>query len=420
MNRLFYAYFFILPFTLLVDHILGINVAGISIMNALYLGFYLLGVLWFFLARVISGNLALRGAEWILIGIGSLFYAVLALKLIRVGSIDEAVGWLIDNQYYVSMLCVVCIASIVRLHFKTLSGIMLVSSSLVGTLGLYSFMTSNYFGLMPYDLQLSYAIPTIGKIRLSAIFNNPNVAAYYFVVMALFSYLFLGKLKAYWSNRIIYGHWLLMGLCILCTFSKSAYIIVFTIFLMETLFMLHRRGLQSFMKWGILGLVIVVGVAAYISTSNVYMFSKESIVHNPRIAKWLVGYELYRDYPMLGMGLTESFTIDEYKENEAFESTFSDNEFIKSFIWFGAIGGFTLLALFLHLVTLGYAVSKRPPPGANRYCLIFISIALAVGGFFNNIFEIFPFNVYIVMLIVIVLRMDGGSFNDGASRIVHN
>ncbi|MFF2890548.1 O-antigen ligase family protein [Paenibacillus sp. NPDC057967] len=387
MILLFLIYIFLLPFTFLIDSILDIRILDISIMNIFSLSFYAVAI-----AAVVANKNKMEKTKLWPMYLLCFFYLIIGLKIIELSDVSTTVAWLVKNNYYFVPAVLWMFMAKFNVSIEKIVRTVFISSSIVTLIGIYSFLTSNYFGFVDYTTLLQYSIPGLGKVRLMSIFANPNAAAYYYIAVLIVLLLYIKKLLEKYNSLLVWGIVLLQLSSIILTFSRSAYITLILLVVITVMYYIYKGKviwLYGIIVSSVVGLLLFF---VYFNFNELYFF-KADITDNSRLEKWGAGLNILRDSPLLGVKLNSEVSSGTWL------TTFSDNEFLKSFIWFGLLGGGILFLLFFSYLKYSIQSLMRNTNFSNKFFPLFIFILIAIGGFFNNILEFYPNNMYIFIFI---------------------
>lgn len=381
-----YFYLCLLPFTRLLDANIPLSFGGISVINIFYVGLYSFFLLLLCLQMLMENRCRLFKSSlmnWSFI----IFGGVVSAKIFMTSS---PLTYFVEYQYYLVLILLGFILLNVDLSQRAVSKIFIITAAIIGLLSIYSFCTNQYFNTLTLEQMRAYRLFFYGRHRLSGIFSNPNVAAYYYLVLWMYGLCNKKEIIQWLHKYLYYGFMLLMLGCLFLTFSRSAYIILC---MLVGIGMLLGKG--SKIKYIFIGIGILIGLG--VLSQFIYIFQQKDILENVRLTKWSVGLQFFAEHFLFGTPLEERLSLSLTSTSE-WKYTFSDNEYIKIFARFGILGGLPFSLLFGGWLYKGAKELQREE-GKAQSILFYGAIVFAVGSFFNNFLEFFPVTVYLLLII---------------------
>jgi O-antigen ligase len=399
-NIIIYLLVFIYPFTLMIDYFLAIKIANISIMNCLYTVFYCYLTLNIFI-KMFKLRFKFSKIFWVNLYLILFFYFILLVKFYEVGSLNDVIQWLLDNNYYFSMFVLGIYIYLSNINIKVLVKTVYISSFIVTLIGLYSFFSDNYFGMVDYNVLLNYSIIGTDFTRFMSVFANPNVAAYYYLIILTFLTRNIKTMLQEFNKPLLIIYYIFSITSFVLTFSRSAFfafLLILSVYILKNL--IRGNLVKNFLFFSFLT-TVVISLFSF-NINNIYFFDKNYILNDPRLLKWKAGLEFFWENPMIGTKITTYLSLGTW------QTTFYDNEFLKSLIRFGVLGFIPLICLFLfYSYNVMNLMKKQLPLGITA---LYMNLIFLYGCFFNNFLEFFPVNIYFLIFVVVLFAKSNKNF----------
>lgn len=203
-----------------------------------------------------------------------------------------------------------------------------------------------------------------GVARVGGFFSNPMTFAHlhaliFFLVAGVSLYLFEARNKQSRFSVFLTG---LLGLALLLTFTRGAWIGVFVGFIVMG-FLFHR-------KWGlrILFGLLALGLAAFFLVPAIQeralQFMSSSSYDSERVWIWKANWQMFLDHPIFGVGYGENTQAlpQYYKKISAPEGlivSHSHNQFLNILSGLGILGFLSYLWVFIKFLSLSWKAFRR-------------------------------------------------------------
>jgi O-antigen ligase len=399
-NIIVYLLVFIYPFTLMIDYFLAVKIANISIMNFLYAIFYCYLALNLFI-KMFKLRFKFPKFFWINLYFILFFYFILLVKFYEVGNLNDVINWLIDNNYYFSMFILGIYIYLSNINIKVLVKTVYISSFIVTLIGLYSFFSNNYFGMVDYNVLLNYSIIGTDFKRFMSVFASPNVAAYYYLVVLTFLTSNIRIMLQEFNKPLLIIYYIFSFTSFVLTFSRSAFLtflLILSVYIVRNI--IRGNAVKNILFFSFLT-TIVIALFSF-NINNIYFFDKNYILNDPRLLKWKAGLEFVKENPMIGTKITTYLSLGTW------QTTFFDNEFLKSLIRFGVVGFIPLICLFIfYSYNVMNLMKNQLSLGITA---LYMNLIFLYGCFFNNFLEFFPVNIYFLIFVVVLFVKSNTNF----------
>jgi O-antigen ligase len=248
------------------------------------------------------------------------------------------------------------------------------------------------------DVFLTYSMN--GVLRGKGFAGSNASATYYVAIIPLVAMLAFSSVGAKRVRFIMYAVLLVLGEFVIM--SRTG-IITFILALITLFFLLKKIRLL----FAILILVVMAMLLSiYNSDPDTVAAIIESRVHlnTDRYFLYEGAIQVFSENPLIGIGLNN---YSEYMLSA--NNSMLHDENLHSSWWTigvetGSLGLVSYIALFLYVVKVSYKKS-------SIYSKPFISavIPLMLAGVFNQLFELFYFNFFLVLIFSVVILSDGGN-----------
>lgn len=337
------ALFAMMPFSLYVNSVLlnGFSVAGVSAVNALtmlVLALCTINSLWTANYKSIEAYSAFMASLF--------FLLALLFKLFFQGGAEEAYGWIRQCQYYLLTPLMLFVVSNIKMPLSKVVNLLLLVSIPVCFVSLYSFVSSDYFDLIPYETMEEYAIVGTSFCRMMGTFGSPNVAGCYYAIMLILVIFMRDEkrgLAAKESSVLRAIQFSLLTVCLILSFSRMA-LIGFSIgvFIYIVTNKSSRKKAVRGPLAGILFAGIIVILIIVLMNSGAYFWGISDFVNNPRLEKWAAFFKNYGNWIILGSPIGQYIVSD--------GTTLSDSSLLLLVGFIGLIPAIIYIALFLRPV----------------------------------------------------------------------
>lgn len=239
---------------------------------------------------------------------------------------------------------------------------------------------------------LGLGVEEKGAFRRIVIFGmNPNRVSFF-----LLYFIFI-NLHLTFTNKNKLMKWLRLALIMLSLIvfvklgSMSSLVLLFAGLIVY--FILKERDFFKKLKFIVLGLFLIVPVTVYISNTETFskrLNDKENIENlSGRKKFWELGYSLFKENPVTGIGLYESAYLKD--DNLGFEASFH-NIYLEILVATGLIG---LLFFLVFLITLFFNFWKLYHYYQNPLFVIFwiFPVIILFSSQFSFLFFTFLLNV---------------------------
>lgn len=374
-----------MPFSLQINVLVFNNteIVGLSVFNALVLATFCLKA-----AVVIVASFAERGTEsrargFSILAAFGVFVLAFLCKMLLATDLSQALGWLSQYQYFLWVPIVLFVFLNLNISPKYFVKVFLGVSWIVCAISLYSFFSSNYFGVVAQAALDNYAIVSIPFYRMMGTFGSPNVAGAYYAI-ALVMLLYLGNIQ----NHILkVFHVVVLGSCLILSFSRMALIglvcCLFFYLLFKTKNPKQRNKQNSRGFLAAFGLLVAtIMVILILRKSGFYFWEGFDIVNNPRIEKWASFLMSFDQWILIGAPLFEHISMGSL--------TLSDNSFL---LLLGAVG---LFAAALYIFFIGKPLldlTKSNPKLKTVYIMLIVFLVL------SDFVSLYPCNYFAALLI---------------------
>ncbi|ENQ3078304.1 O-antigen ligase family protein [Bacillus cereus] len=362
-------------------------------MNGIYFVLYIC-LFISIIIKMVEKNFRLSSQIWVVIYSVFLFYLILGVKLMDLASVEQAIKFLVDNNYYITGFLLFLYVYISDMRILPMLKTVFASSVIVNIVSLILFFRNNYFGMVDYNTLVNYAIVGTKFSRLMSIFASPNVAGFYYITVIVFLISNITLLKKLYIKPLIYGHILLLTCSLLLTFSRAAYIVGAIIVLGYLIFFIRKRVTTKLLLMFVV--VVIMPLVLPLIYSKFYFFNKDYILNDPRLYKWVVGVEFFKKSPIIGSSLNTNISYGNWGE------TFSDNQFLKWLIQFGLVGIIPLLILMFNILSL--SVKQYFQKNKDYFKVFSFFTIFFIGCSLNNFMEFFPVNIYLIILATITIK----------------
>ncbi|MGM0410231.1 MAG: O-antigen ligase family protein [Bacillota bacterium] len=236
-----------------------------------------------------------------------------------------------------------------------------ISATLVIGYGFYEFLFKGFRG------------------RLTSTYNNANTAGSYFMMIALFafSYLLFNKNKKY--KIISFMYFLSSTILLMLTYSRGAWLgYIFGIILALMIFIYRLETNKSRIIMIVSFLILVTLSVLLLPTSVIERFKSidnlESKSINQRLIQYKVGFNILKDYPILGVGIGRfSEIFNEYKIEGAKSFRHIHNIYLDVAVETGLLGFFTMVIIIYKSIIKKIFININNKKGFGfGFLLIFI------------------------------------------------
>ena len=312
-------------------------------------------------------------------GFHTLFFTLFVLYLSNVGSSTRNTVL----RFYIAGVICSCLYGMVYLTMWKFYNI---------NIGSYIWNQISYNVEMSFDVAPSWSVMGIPR---GIGFPGVGAAATYVVTilpMLLLSVSFRRK-----SKDIMLVIIAVMGL--LVTMSRTGLVS----FCVAVLFLiiLERRRLFSFVKAAFV-ISVPLGYLGYVWWGYISEILKfRTHIDFSRFALYKGALHLFAENPLFGVG-TNNYSVARFSlPNEYFHDANVHNSWLTILVELGIVGLFFKISFFAYII---YAASRRKSLLSRAFiCTI---IGLSVGAFFNQVFDLFYFNFYIVLVFAMVVLED--------------
>ncbi len=194
------------------------------------------------------------------------------------------------------------------------------------------------------------------RTRAFSIIGSPNILGSMMLFLSPMSFSLFFAEKDIYRKLFFLGSTLLMGVCLLFTFSRGAWLGMAAAALVYIL-LKDRRLLLPFVVAALLAYLIVPSVSDRIT----YMLSDEYIASSfrgGRLGRWLEGIDMAKQNPWLGAGLGH-FGGAVAKNNNIPGTFYMDNYYLKTVVEMGFAGLAAFLVLIYNLVIWSLRTIKK-------------------------------------------------------------
>lgn len=373
------------PFSLQINAFIFKNyeIVGLSAFNALVLLAFCLKVAVIITASFAKTGIGSRVQGFSILAAFGVFVLVVVCKMLLANDLSQALGWLSQYQYFLWVPIVLFVFLNLRISSNYFVKLSLGISWVVCAISLYSFFSSNYFGLVTQATLDNYAIVSIPFYRMMGTFGSPNVAgAYYAIILVML--LYLGNIQ----NRVLKVlHVIVLGSCLILSFSRMALIglvcclFFYLLFRTDNSEQRNKHNSRGFLAaFGLL--VAAIMVILILRESGFYFWEGFDIVNNPRIEKWTSFLMSFDQWILIGAPLFEHISMGSL--------TLSDNSFL---LLLGAVG---LFAAALYIFFIGKPLlnlAKSNPKLKTVYIMLIVFLVL------SDFVSLYPCNYYAALLI---------------------
>lgn len=324
---------------------------------------------------------------------------VIVLKIIFQGCIDEFMSWIRQYQYYFFVPLMLFVVLNLKMSSIRFIDTMLIVSIPVCLISLYSFATSDYFGLVSYEVIEAYAIVGTPYCRMMGTFGSPNVAGSYFAIM-LIAVVFLGRSSSFnkknESRFIRLLQFALLSICLILTFSRMALIgFAVSVFLFFINGDSGKKGaLISGVLRGFIFAVLIVLLIMWLASSGIYFWMPGDFINNPRLDKWTDFLGNFESWLILGSPFGSHIASG--------SSTLSDNVFLL------LAGGIGLVPTILYFILLAKPIMSRCRMWSK---LMIFMLMLLIFMMLSDFVSLYPSN-YIAIPLINYLALIEGGFNE--------
>lgn len=293
---------------------------------------------------------------------------------------------------------------------KRVLNIVILTGLFVALYGIYQFVVG-------VEIPAHWVDQAEGSVRTRSfsIFTTPNMLAGYLSLLIPVSVgMFFAEKN---TKRKIYYAFVLacMGFALLFTMSRGGWIFCFCALLFYV-WMKNRKLIVPTLV--IMGAVFVLAVIFVPSVANriLYLFSADYFASSStggRVYRSVVGYELFMNNPIFGMGLGQfggSVAL-----SHGINNTFSmDNYYLKTAVEMGSVGLFALLVLLFNTFYKSYkAIPKIQDEEQQNWAIGILSglVCVILYNLTENMLEIPLLSSYFWMLAGILMFLAYGQNN---------
>jgi len=200
---------------------------------------------------------------------------------------------------------------------------------------------------------------------------------------------------------------------------KYKYIVLFIIGVLGLLVTMSRTGMMSFIV-ALLALIILekrrlfksiktifiisipFGFLAYFFGGYIHAISKvRSLIDYSRLALFKGGFYLFYQHPLLGIGANNYSVVRFSLPNKFWHSPNLHSSWLTILVELGVVGLLYQIIFFVYII---YVASRRK--NLLSRALISTIIGLSAGAFVNQVFDLFYFNFYVVLVFAMVVLED--------------
>ncbi len=240
------------------------------------------------------------------------------------------------------------------------------------------------------------------KTRVFSIIGSPNILGSLLVLAIPITLSLVFAVRAWWKRFVFTGLLGLMGLCLLFTYSRGAWLALIGAMLYYGI--VHNRKILILILIGaILAPVAVPSVAKRMS----YMLSPEYVKSSQkggRLVRWGKAVTAVKKSPILGLGLGR-YGGAVATNNKLPGAFYVDNYYLKTLAEMGALGLAAMLWLFLNCMRFGTNAYRRAKDPFLRNLGAGIMaglLGLLLHNAVENVFEVPMINTYFWFLLGMV------------------
>lgn len=268
---------------------------------------------------------------------------IVMVKILLQDGYGEIVRWMQQYQYYLLVPLMLFVVMNLKMSVKRLIDLSLAISWPVCLISFYSFMSSDYFGIVPYSTMEAYAIVGTPYYRMMGPFGSPNVAGSYYAIMLFSAILTMKAMRPRQKNgyKILQAtQVMLLAVCLTLSFSRMAFI-GFVLSLVLLLMGDDQNGKRSARRFlaGLMLVALAILLIIWFANSGLYFWSFEDFINNPRWEKWVNFLDNFGQWLILGT----SFGVHIVSGT----TTLSDNSIL---LLIGAIGFVPAVLYFVLLI----------------------------------------------------------------------
>ena len=263
---------------------------------------------------------------------------------------------------------------------------------------LYSSTAVAFFGIIQKFLGIGYSRDPIER-GVNSFFPDLHSFAG-FLLIPIFSSLWLiqfKEVKSFWQT---FGHALCLLVCVICLFltGSKATVLLLVLFILTIFFLSLRKSASLQLPWKLkiillflmfLGVFSVVkfGVGGsriedYVVRLSELKFDSFNALMSYRPEIWLASFKMYLNFPVLGLGQGLQFrysALHEFAGSNYLTSVNGENAhnyFIQRLVENGAIGFF----IFIAILIIGFFNKQKE----FRYFCVYLIAAVFIGNFYAH------------------------------------
>ncbi|MBE7047910.1 MAG: hypothetical protein E7393_00855 [Ruminococcaceae bacterium] len=295
----------------------------------------------------------------------------------------------------------------------------LLSSGVVSLLGIYQ----NFAGVNSTASWVDAEMFNQIKVRVYATFGNPNVLGEYLIIMISLALAVIWKSKTNGQKTIYCALFAALGLCMIFTWSRGAWLGVVLAAVLFLLIMDKRWTLVGMIA--ILALPMLLGADSPITDRILSIGNTADSSTAYRVSIWQASINMIQDFWMNGIGLgSDAFSMiyPKYAMAGANFALHSHNLFLQIWVETGIAGIISFLVLILAFVRQSISLSMYQNR-CNFNSAIAIALATGLLGFmFQGLTDNVWYNYKMLLIFWIVMAFAGSvsapDFNaEGGGRV---